>query len=438
MNKDFLKRLLDFLWENPETTRWHRIGSRVGRYLWVLGRDLVEGQLTMRATSLVYTTLLSIVPMLALAFSVLKALGVHNSLEPLLERVLEPLGAQAHEITQNVIGFVEKINVGVLGFVGVALLFYSAVSMIQKVESSFNYIWRIERQRPLGQRLSEYVSVLIVGPVLVFSALGITGTVLNSNVVLMIASYEPFGSLLLVVTKMIPYALIVGAFTFMYGFMPNTKVRLRAAFGGGLLAGVGWQSASLAFASFASNATNYNAIYSGFAILILLLIWIHVGWMILLVGCSLAFYIQHPEHLTARRNAPVLSGRQAEHLALLVMALIGRRFIAGEPGYTEEELALAANADPDHVDRVIQTLKAQNLLAQAGEDRARLLPTIDLDSLSLSDLWRRMRSGAVPLPKNHQAQAREVSKLLDSAEAAFDKSTGGMTLRQWLTQGGNK
>ena len=122
--------------------------ARGGRLLWVLVRDLLEGQLTMRAMSLVYTTLLSLVPMLALAFSVLKALGVHNQLEPLLAEALAPLGPRSVDITGSVIGFVENIQVGVLGSLGVALLFYTAISMIQKIENSFNFISDLAPESP--------------------------------------------------------------------------------------------------------------------------------------------------------------------------------------------------------------------------------------------------------------------------------------------------
>lgn len=432
MNKDFLQKLRLYLWEHEGTTRAQRGLMRAGQYLFVLGRDLLEGQLTMRAMSLVYTSLLSLVPMLALAFSVLKALGVHNSLEPLLLRLLEPLGGQAAEVTQNIIGFVEKIQVGVLGSLGVALLFYSAISMIQKVESSFNYIWRVERPRPLSQRLGEYIAVLIVGPVLVFSAIGITATVLKSSVVAGIIAIEPFGWLVYLATKLLPYVLIVAAFTFLYGFIPNTKIKPRAALAGGVLAGVLWQSGSLAFASFVSGATNYNAIYSGFAIIVFLLIWVYLGWLILLVGCSLAFYVQHPEHLTPTRIAPTLSNRQSEYLALLIMALAGKRFIAGERGYTHDELALAANAAPEHVDRVVEILIAQNLLTESGADGAHLIPAIDLDALPLAQLWRRVRSGLTPLPRNSQALARDIGKLLDGAEDQFEHVTKGLSLRAWL------
>ncbi|MEQ1439676.1 YihY/virulence factor BrkB family protein [Fontimonas sp. SYSU GA230001] len=406
----------------------------LARYAFVLGRDLMEGQLSMRAMSLVYTTLLSIVPMLALAFSVLKALGVHNSLEPVLLEFLHPLGTQAQTLTDNIIGFVENIRVGVLGSLGVALLFYAALSMIQKVESAFNHIWRIERPRPLSQRLGEYFAVLTIGPVAVFAALGITATILNSALMARIASIEPLGLVVFLGTRALPYLLIIGAFSFLYSFVPNTRVRLRAAVSGGLFAGVLWQAASTAFASFVATATNYNAIYSGFAIVIFLLIWLYVGWLVLLVGCQLAFYIQHPEHLKPRRTPAMMSGRETEYLALMIMGLAGHRFLRGEPAYTQEELALALHAEPEHVARVVEVLVFHGLLTEAGSDRTQLIPAMDLDSLPLARLWRLARAGAATLPPATEALAHDTRALLDSAEQAFDQASGQLSLRQWLTR----
>lgn len=429
-----LKRLREHLWDHDTAGRYPRRAVTVARYAFVVARDLFEGQLSMRAMGLVYTTLLSIVPLLALAFSVLKALGVHNSLEPVLLEFLRPLGARAFEITDSIISFVEKIQVGVLGSLGVALLFYSAISLIQKVEEAFNFIWRVERPRPLSQRLGEYFAVLTVGPVLVFSALGITASVMSSDVMLRIVEIEPFGILVYMATKLLPYVLIVAAFTFLYSFVPNTRVRIGAAAAGGLLAGVLWQSGSLAFASFVAAATNYNAIYSGFAIVIFLLIWLYLGWLILMVGCLLAFYVQHPEHLKPHRAPTQMSGRQTEYLALMIMALAGRRFINGEPGYTEEELSLALNAEPDHIGRVSDILIFHGLLAESGSDRTRLVPAIDLDSLKLSRIWRLARAGSVPRNRPHAELTTEVLGLLDHAEARFDEQVGGLSLRAWLLQ----
>lgn len=429
---NLLGRLRTHLWEEREAlSRREAWVIRVGRHVFALVRDLFEGQLSMRAMSLVYTTLLSLVPFLALGFSVLKALGVHNTLQPVLAQFLAPLGPQGAEITGNIIGFVEKIQVGVLGSVGVALLFYTAISLIQKVESSFNFIWRIERARPFAQRVGEYLSVLMVGPVVVFSALGMTASVLNSGLVMQIQDIEPFGTLLYGITRLIPYAMIVGMFTFLYAYVPNTKVRLRAAAIGGLTSGVLWQTASFVFASFVAGATNYNAIYSSFAIVIFLLIWLYVGWLILLIGCQLAFYVQHPAHMKPDRHIPLPAGRQAEYLALMIMGMAGKRFIEAQPALAPEEFARELGAAPEHIARAVETLISRGFLTEAGRLRTQLVPARDLDSVTVGELWRAVRAGDSEL-RPHAALGYQVVRLLDEGERHFMEQSGNISLREWL------
>lgn len=433
MNDLLKKQLNQLLWEREPTTRWEALGLVVARHGAVLTRDLVDGQLSMRAMSMVYTTLLSLVPILALGFSLLKALGVHNSLEPVLINLLAPLGPQADELVANVIGFVENIKVGVLGSLGVGLLLYAALSMIQKVEGSFNFIWRIEKSRGIGQRFGEYLSVLTVGPLLVFLAMGITASVMNSTLIARLGEIEPFGVLIAIAGRLLPYLLIIGLFTFMYAFMPNTRVKLKAALCGGLLAGILWQSASLAFASFASGATNYNAIYSGFAIIIFLLIWLYLGWLILLLGCQLAFYVQHPEHLSPEKHAPYLDGRSAEYLGLALMAEISERFITGQPPLDADELSRVLHAPPDHVDRLLEILLHHQLLAVTEGDRQSLLPRRDPDSLQLGELWKLIRSGYAPVgrPRTPDRISRAARSLVEGAESQFSEAHG-LSLKQWL------
>jgi len=254
------------------------------RLLVVLTRQLVKGQLNLRAMSLVYTTLLSIVPLLAVSFSVLKGFGVHNQIEPLLMNFLAPLGPRGKELSDNIIGFVENVRVGVLGSLGLLFLLYTVVSLIQKVESSFNYVWQVERLRGLAQRFSSYLSVILIGPVLVFTALGVTATAMNNALVQQLMSVEPFGELLVSFSRLVPYLLVIAAFIFIYMFIPNTRVKFLPAFVGGVVAGILWQSSGWAFATFVASSSNYAAIYSSFAILILLLIWLYLNWLILLLG----------------------------------------------------------------------------------------------------------------------------------------------------------
>jgi membrane protein len=327
---------------------------------------------------------------------------------------------------------VENIKVGVLGSLGVALLFYTVMSMIQKVETSFNFIWRVETSRGLGQRIGEYLSMLLVGPLAVVLALGMTASVMNSEYVARLTQVEPLGLAFYVIGRLVPYAVIVGLFTFMYSFIPNTRVRLRAAFAGGLLAGVMWQSAGLGFASFVASSPNYNAIYAGFAIVILLLIWLYVAWLILLIGCQLAYYVQYPERLAPTRIPPQLSGRAGETLGLVVMALVGRRFIAGDPPLTRDQLHREVAAAPDHIDRVINVLLHHGVLAESGADGCQLLPRRDLDSLTLAQLWQLLREGVDVKIRVRSGVALAVHDLIEDAESGFASGTGKMTVRDWV------
>lgn len=428
-----LERLRLQLWQRRPATRLEAVLLSAGRYALALLYDFMQGQLSMRAMSLVYTTLLSLVPLLALSFSMLKAFGVHNALEPMLLEFLQPLGDQAQVLTRNIIGFVENIKVGVLGLVGICLLLYSAIALLQKVEGAFNFIWRLKRPRSFGQRFGEYLSVLIVGPLLVFTAIGVTASLRSSDIVQWLLQLDVLGPLFYVGSQVLPYLLVVAAFTFLYAFIPNTQVKIRAALAGGLLAGVLWQSASLAFATFVSSATNYNAIYSGFAILVFLLIWLYLGWLILLIGCQLSFYVQCREYLIPNTHTPFLSGANAEYLSLGIVACAGRSFLAGRPGPQRDELSRTLRAPPEHVDLCVQILLHHGILVEAEQDGVRLLPARDLEGLSLGELWRRVRSGFddPELPAKSDL-AKRMHRLVGRAESAFIEGEGHISVRQWL------
>lgn len=424
-------RVHSWLWTREPKSLLQRGALHVARYALALLRDLIEGEISLRAMSLVYTTLLSLVPFLALSFSVLKALGVHNSLQPVLAQLLAPLGEQAAVITQNVIGFVDNIKVGVLGSIGVGLLLYTAVSMISKIESSFNFIWKIGQTRATTQRFGQYLAVLIVGPVLVFSALGLTASVRSSAIVTHLAQFEPFGTTLLVLTELAPYALIVAAFTFMYGFIPNTRVKLSAAAAGGLFAGIGWQSASIGFAHFVGGATSYSAIYSGFAIVIVLLIWLYLGWLIVLFGCRLAFYIQHPRYLSGFVEAAPPGSRESELLALRLMALTVTRFLAGEAALSYEDAQRSLAVTGERLERTVAELVRNGVLAEIQPGR-HLLPARDPSSYTLAQLWSWSR-GAEPEMRGRDAGERRAVEFLHriESEAAV---VGSMSLSEWLRE----
>lgn len=400
------------------------------RIVWVIGRDILDGQLTLRAMSLVYTTLLSLVPLLAVSFSVLKAFGVHNQIEPMLRNLLLPLGEQGLEITEQIIEFVDNIQVGVLGIFGVALLLYTVIAMVQKIESACNEIWHVKQTRPLTRRFSDYLSVILVGPVLMFSAVGITATFANSDVVQYVIAIQPFGVLLELIGRVIPYLLVIGAFIFIYIFVPNTRVRVRPAMIGAVVAGVLWATLGWAFTAFVASSGKYTAIYSAFATLILFMIWIYLGWLILLIGAKVAFYIQHPKFISKERGPIHLSNQQSEALGLAVMQCIARAFDAGDSPPDVDTLSRRLAAPQDAIDRVLSPLIDAELVRCATEPVTGLQPARPLNKISLDAVIQTVRmSGADGRFKTSGKTQSELVELLERLEDARKHALKNVTVQ---------
>eukprot|EP00163_Fabomonas_tropica_P023819 TRINITY_DN41277_c0_g1_i1.p1 TRINITY_DN41277_c0_g1~~TRINITY_DN41277_c0_g1_i1.p1 ORF type:complete len:382 (-),score=19.16 TRINITY_DN41277_c0_g1_i1:595-1611(-) len=282
------------------------------------------------------------------------------------------------------------MKVGVLGSVGLALLVYTVVSLLQKIERSFNMIWRVPDMRSMTQRFSNYLSVIMVGPLLMVSAIGVSATIFSSTVVQTLLEIEPFGSVIVAVSSFTPFFLVVGAFTFVYVFMPNTRVKLRYAFVGGLVAGVSWQAGGMLFASFVAGSAKYAAIYSSFAIGIILLIWTYLNWMILLLGASLAFYLQNPGAVSKRREVQLAPELQ-EKVAIALMWLVAKPFHDGKEAPQQEILEHQMRVPGEVTRGVSDKLIRAGLLSLAGRNGDHLVPGRTLDSITIEDVLRVVR-----------------------------------------------
>jgi membrane protein len=437
-----LARLHDRVWQVRlhDLPPWRaRLLSAV-RLILALLRDLIFGQLKLRAMSLVYTTLLSLVPILALSFSVLKAFGVHNELKPALRHFLAPLGSRGDEITQRVIVFIDNINVGVLGTVGLVLLLYTALSLVHKVEESFNYIWHVTHPRTLGQRLGSYLSVLTIGPILMLGAIALTVAASSLTLVQALLEVETLSRIALFLGEVTPYLLVIGAFTVTYASIPSTSVRIGPALAGGLVGGVLWQSAGWAFATFVANSTKYAAIYSGFAVVILFMLWLYVSWLILLLGASVSFYSQHPEYLVSAGGEPRLSNRMRERLALLIMSRVAGSYVGGKPAWSRERLTEALGVPMHTVDAVVDSLSSGGLLAATSDTPPCYLPARELAHIGIKELLdvvraegedRFLRPEQLPVPP-------EVDEVLQRLERARSSAVGEISVAQLIAADGGQ
>lgn len=371
-----------------------------------------------RAMSLVYISLLSLAPLLAVSFSILKGFGVHNQIEPFLAELLAPLGEKGVEITGNVIAFVENIKVGVLGFVGFLMLFYTAISLLAEIESCFNHIWRVTRPRSLYRRFTDYLTVILIGPVFLFSAIGITASMGDSELVRHLVQMEPFGFAYYVFGLILPHALIAIAFGFAYVFIPNSKVKLMPALIGGLSAGIAWKAVGTLFANFIADSTQYSAIYSGFAVILLAMIWLYISWLILLMGSVVVFHVQYPRYLRYVKRRPRLSIQCQERLSILLMVLIGRQHLNSGTGCTLQQLADAVDVPWEAVVEILHCLTQAGFLLALENDSMFVLAH-DTDNILLMEVMNVIRTAGDGAKTNQACIATEPA--LQRLFAALDQ-----------------
>jgi membrane protein len=397
------------------------------RFAYALLRDFAHGDLSMRAMSLVYTTMLAIVPLLAFAFSLLKGLGLHRDLEPVLRGFLAPLGPRAAELSGQVIGFVDNVSGFALGSISIAILLYSALSMAQKVESSFNFVWRVDRPRSLARRFSEYLSVMLVGPLVMSVAMGFTATIASTTAMTRLREVGIIGDMFEALSWFTPYGLIIASFSFLYVFVPNTSVRWVPALIGGVFAGILWAGGGSVFTSFVVSMSRYEAIYAGFAIVIVAMIWLYLSWLVLLLGTQLAFYVQHPEYLPLGQRALSASNTTRERLALSTMLLVGRDFEKPGHGWRIEGVAAQLRVPRHLLEPVVGALMDSGLLTRTNENR--LIPARDLRRIGVVDILAAVRSSE--RDSHHQSDDEwnpTVATVADDVENAIRSALGERTL----------
>jgi len=401
------------------------------RYLYALLRDLGRGQLGLHTMSLVYSTLFAIVPVIAVAFSVLKAFGYHRELEPMLFEFLRPLGLQGYELTQSIMGFVENVQGTILGTVGFAFLLYTVVTMIQKTEDSLNFVWHVERPRSLARRVSEYLVVILVGPAIAVLAMVLLARVEASVVLARLSGLATGGSGTLGDLHLTPYLLVVALFAFVYVYMPNTRVRIGPATVGALFGGVLWAAVGALFTRIVVYSAKTAAVYAGFAVVLLFLVWLYLSWLILLLGAQLSFYVQHPEHLRSGHAQVPLTSALRERVALAVMYLVGERFLTGGQRWTINDLAERLDVPGTVLDEIVSTLQAHGLVLDVEDDT--VAPARDLGSISLDAILDAVRH-ETPDPRRPMPRpvpgADQVARIADEALSA---SVGNRTLRDLIT-----
>lgn len=405
-----------------------QLALRVLAYPYAVLRDLAGGQLTLRATGLVYATLLAMIPALALSFALLKAFGIHRDLAPLIFEFFRPLGANAAQLTARVLDFADNVRGGLVGAVGFVLLLWTLIGTVKRVEDSFNYVWRVQVARSLPRRIAEYVALLLAAPLLIASVVGFTGLAVDS-----VSRYTPENLPVLVrftgfLVMVAPYAIVTMLFTALYIVIPNTRVRLLPALIGALCAGALWAFVGRAFTQLVIYSSRLTLVYAGFAVIVGVLLWTYFGWLILLAGAQLSFYVQNPSYLSLGLAPISFSNREKERLGLNLMVLVARQQRRGLPPLTLGGLAHVAGLPPLAMAAVFEALEAAGLITLGRREEVRLpRDPSDIRLAEILEAVRTRRRGHRLLQVAALPAVADVERRIDSA---VQDCVGGMTLAQ--------
>jgi membrane protein len=427
--------LLDWCFFGPVSTRAGLAGGclRVLRYPYAVVRDLLRGEINLRAMGLVYTTLLSLIPLLAFSFAVLKLFGGRRDLQPVVYQFFAPLGATAAtELTTRVLQFAGHVSGGVVGSVGLALLTWTLLGTIKKVEDSFNFLWHVDQPRSFARRVAEYTSLLIAGPVLLVGFIGLSHRALSS------VPLQELGRLPLLQwlrgtgLKLAPYVMVSAFFMALYMMIPNTRVRWRPALIGALVGGVLWAAVGRMFTALVVYSTRLTIVYAGFAFVVAALLWTYFGWLILLAGAQLSFYVQNPTYLRLGLQQLRLSSTELEQLALKLMYFVGRTHVTGGQRWSVNRLANELGLPGIAVAQMAAALERESLLIVTDSDE--LVPARDLTRIGVLEILqiaRHQRSGHLA---PHNLPIPPVDRVLAAVEEAYRRSCGELTLRDLVEE----
>jgi membrane protein len=433
---DALDRLRRFLSEDlwRVDLRASRLGSWSVRTLQLavmVGEGFVRDKVLVRATALAYVTSLALIPVLAIAVSIIGAFGIR---EDVTRFVVDQIAGGSPAAAQWILRFVGDVNLGSLGTLGAAILFATTILTVGNVERAFNDIFGVRSQRTWTRRLPDYLAVLVVAPLLVGVALSL-GTVVRSQwFVQRMLEIESLQGMTQMARQAPVLLLYAGGFAFLYWFLPNTTVRPLSALLGGAVSALLFNGAQTAYVGFNVGAARYDALFGTFAVLPLFLVWIYVSWTIVLLGAEIANAHQHLSRYSREvRTGDARSG-QLEVIGLAVALEVARAFRDGGRSLTADDLARDLDVARRVVGDVLSDLELAGLVSPRGTDARE--GSIQLgrpaESITVADVRAALRGPQHELPS--QAGVGEIaSRISHEIEAGAARGPGARTLADLLT-----
>lgn len=427
------------VWEQEISGRsWiEGFGIRQLRVGLIVVKGITSGNLALRASAMTYATLLSLVPLLVVAFTVFRAFGGLPNLESKVEVwMLENIMPVHQEAMQNwIAGLLEDVKSGAFNGISVLLLAGGVLGLLTSIESAFNDIWGVNRGRSFFQRLSTYTTLIISSPILIGVSLSLTASLQSSTLLRGWLEIFPNGdNLLTLIFQFLPVLLTGLALTLLYTIMPHVKVRLRASFPAGMAAAVIWEISKIGFAAYLKSATHYNLIYGPLAALPLFFLWVFISWAVVLFGAQLTFAQDAVDDIREEELAGTVSLRERIRVALHLVFEACRRYREEMPAPELVEISHSLSLPLRLVRQVADVLTDGGILLVVQSPReGGIAPARAPDRISIYEIV------ACLVDRGHVPRAgrrdQEVDQILERVDTTLRERWGEVTIEECISRG---
>ena len=397
-----LKKLINFfqndLWQHTDLEE-DKLKRQALRYLKVFtlsSQSFIKDHGSLRASALTLYTLLSIVPIFAMLFGIAKGFGFETILQKrLLEQVPEQntMILQLIEMAQNML---ESTKGGIVAGIGVVVLFWTVLKVISNIEESFNHIWKVKKPRAIGRKLSDYLSLMLLAPLMIIAASSISVFAQTQLTSLINSIALPGTVAALQLLSYLPMLILWGLFSFVFMFMPNTTVSYRSGFFAGIISGTIYHVVLYFYVALQVGVSSYNAIYGSFAALPLFLVWLQITWIIVLFGSELSFFHQNIELYQFNQKYKKLNFASKSKLAQhIIHSIISRFSQIDEKPYTSEQLSLQLQLPISIVQLILDELVECQLLSTAADQETQALsyqPARDVNLLGDAEITQALNN----------------------------------------------
>ena len=437
MNKFNLNQIKTFLLEDIWRVTDDEVSKKKGmlynaiKIATLSVKEFTERRVVNKASALTYSTLLAIIPILALLFAIARGFGFSNLLE---DQFRNGLGGQA-QTAETILSFIDSYlshaKSGIFIGVGLIMLFYTVLLLTHNMERTFNSIWQVKKPHSLYRKMTDYVSMMLLLPLLIMLSSGIS--IFMSTFLKTMEEFFLLAPVIKFLVRLTPFVLTWGMFTALYIFMPNTKVKLKFAIVPGILAGSAFQAFQYLYIGSQIWVSRYNAIYGSFAAIPMFLLWTQISWSICLYGAQLCYVAQNLRNFSFSKETENISRRYHDFLCILIMSLICKRFQTEESPYTAESLSDEHKIPIRLTTTILYELQDLHMIYETpveGEDEEMAyLPSVDINQMNVAMLLSRLDKEGSEAFKIDRSQYTNTWDALAKARESYYKETSSILLK---------